>query len=77
MRVLCTCVPGFGHFHPMVPLAQALVRAGHEVAFATAERFCRRVVEPAGFPTFPAGLSPMVVHEQTMALPGVGDPTEH
>lgn len=77
MRVLCTCVPGFGHFHPMVPLAQALVRAGHDVAFATAERFCRRVVEPTGFPFFAAGLSPMVVHEQTMALPGVGDPTEH
>lgn len=61
----------------MVPLAQALIRAGHEVAFATAERFCRRVVEPAGFPSFPAGLSPMVVHERTMALPGVGDPAEH
>ena len=40
----------------MLPLAQALARAGHEVAFATAGDFCPRVVE-AGFPAFPAGLS--------------------
>lgn len=66
MRVLCTCVPGFGHFHPMVPLGQALASAGHEVAFATAERFCRRVVEPAGFTAFAAGLSPIVAHERTL-----------
>lgn len=66
MKVLSTCVPGFGHFHPMVPLAQALVDAGHEVAFATAERFCRRVVEPAGFTAFAAGLSPIVAHERTL-----------
>ncbi len=56
MRVLATCLPGHGHFNPMLPLAQALVRAGHEVAFATASDFCPRVVE-AGFPAFPAGLS--------------------
>ena len=56
MRVLATCLPGHGHFNPMLPLAQALARAGHEVAFATAESFCPRVVE-AGFPAFPAGLS--------------------
>lgn len=76
MRILFTCVPGFGHFHPMVPLAQALLRAGHQVAFATAERFCRRVVEPAGFRAFAAGLSPLVVHERTMQLEGTGEPTE-
>ncbi len=73
MKVLFTSVPGFGHFHPMVPLAQAVLRAGHQVAFATAERFCRRVIEPAGFLAFPAGLSPLVVHERTMELPGVAD----
>ncbi|MGI9121114.1 MAG: glycosyltransferase [Acidimicrobiales bacterium] len=73
MRILFTCVPGFGHFHPMVPLAQALVGAGHEVAFATAPRFCERVVEPAGFTAFPAGLSPLVVHEQTLAIPELAD----
>jgi UDP:flavonoid glycosyltransferase YjiC (YdhE family) len=57
MRVLCTCVPGYGHFHPMVPLARALQAAGHDLAFATAERFCTRVTA-AGFDAFPAGLNP-------------------
>ncbi|MDQ4132558.1 MAG: glycosyltransferase [Actinomycetota bacterium] len=56
MRVLCTCLPGFGHFNPLVPLARALVVAGHEVAFATAANFCPRV-EQAGFPAFAAGMN--------------------
>jgi len=34
MRVLFTTHPAAGHFHPQVPLAEALVAAGHEVAFA-------------------------------------------
>ena len=77
MRVLFSCVPGFGHFHPMVPLAQALADAGHEVAFATAERFCRRVIAPAGFKTFAAGLSPHIAYQQTMDLPEVADLAAH
>lgn len=56
MRVLCTCLPGHGHFNPMLALAQALDRAGHEVAFATAAAFCPHV-EATGFTAFPAGLS--------------------
>jgi len=60
----------------MVPLAQALRRAGHEVAFATAERFCRRVVEPSGFRAFPAGWSPPAVYERTMELQGGAEPAE-
>lgn len=39
----------------MLALAQALTRAGHDVAFATAADFCPHV-ERAGFPAFPAGL---------------------
>ncbi len=54
--MLCTCLPGHGHFNPMLPLAHALARAGHEVGFATAEEFGPRIVE-AGFAAFPAGLS--------------------
>jgi UDP:flavonoid glycosyltransferase YjiC (YdhE family) len=57
----------------MVPLARALEAAGHDVAFATAERFCRRVVLPAGFAAFPAGVSPLVVDDETMRLPEVAD----
>jgi UDP:flavonoid glycosyltransferase YjiC (YdhE family) len=55
MRVLLTCSPAYGHFHPMGPLARALADAGHEVAFATAADFCERV-ERCGFRAFPAGL---------------------
>ena len=36
MRVLFTTQPGAGHFHPLVPLAQALRDVGHDVAFAGA-----------------------------------------
>lgn len=56
MRVLCTCLPGHGHFNPMLALAQGLARAGHEVAFATAADFCPHI-EKAGFTAFPAGLA--------------------
>jgi UDP:flavonoid glycosyltransferase YjiC (YdhE family) len=55
MRVLFTCQPGFGHFHPLVPIAQTLADAGHEVAFACAPSF-RRWVENSGFQSFSAGI---------------------
>ncbi|HEX3539163.1 MAG TPA: glycosyltransferase [Acidimicrobiales bacterium] len=67
--MLFSCLPGFGHFNPMMPLAQAASEAGHEVAFATAERFCRRVIEPAGVAAFGAGLSPPDVEARTRRLP--------
>ena len=73
MRVLATCLPGYGHFHPMVPLAQALQAAGHEVAFATERRFCGRV-SAAGFRAFPAGMGPGKVLERTLALPDAAGP---
>jgi UDP:flavonoid glycosyltransferase YjiC (YdhE family) len=55
MRVLFTAQPGAGHWHPLVPLAQALAAAGHEVAFAIAPGFCPRV-EATGFRCFPVGV---------------------
>ena len=54
MRFLFTCVPGLGHFHPLVPLAGVLVEAGHDVAFATAPVFADAVTR-AGFEAIPAG----------------------
>jgi UDP:flavonoid glycosyltransferase YjiC (YdhE family) len=54
-RALFSCVPGFGHFHPLVPLARAFARAGHEVAFATSPYF-KEHVEAAGFSFLPAGI---------------------
>ena len=55
MRFLFTCIPGLGHFHPMVPLAEALARAGHTIAFATAPSFAE-VVTAAGLEAIPAGM---------------------
>lgn len=54
--MLCTCLPGYGHFLPVLPFARALAAAGHEVAFATAADFCPKV-ESAGFVAHPAGIS--------------------
>ncbi|MBN1200770.1 MAG: hypothetical protein JXJ20_02835 [Anaerolineae bacterium] len=54
MRFLFTTQPLVGHFHAMVPLAQAVKDHGHEVAFATGEGFCR-IVKQAGFDCFPCG----------------------
>lgn len=54
MRFLLTCVPGLGHFHPLVALARALKDAGHTVAAATAPSFAD-VVTGAGLEFLPAG----------------------
>lgn len=54
MRVLFTTQPGFGHWHPLVPLARALEEAGHEVAFAATPVFCSTITAN-GFHSFPAG----------------------
>jgi UDP:flavonoid glycosyltransferase YjiC (YdhE family) len=53
-RFLITSTMGLGHLHPMLPGAQALQDAGHEVAFG-APAPLRAVVERAGFAFFPAG----------------------
>lgn len=56
----------------MLPLARALQVGGHQVAFATAERFCRNVVEPAGFSAFPAGLSPLQAQAEATSAAAAG-----
>jgi len=55
MRVLFTSTPAYGHLQPMLPLAQALRRAGHDVLVAVAPELCGRV-ERAGLAATPAGL---------------------
>jgi len=68
-RVLCTCLPGLGHFLPMVPLARALAAAGHEVAFATAGDISPQI-EKMGFAAFPAGMSlPQQLEEAAERFP--------
>ena len=51
MRILFTTTAGLGHFHPLAPLAQAAIRAGHEVAFACPKALCP-YVEASGFQAF-------------------------
>ena len=55
MRVLFTTQPSSGHWHPLVPLAQALKGKGHEVAFASTPGFCS-AIEAKGFRCFRAGM---------------------
>ena len=54
MRVLFTTQPAASHWYQLVPLAQALESAGHEVAFASTPGFCP-TMEAKGFRTFHAG----------------------
>ena len=56
MRVLVTTFPGYGHFHPVAPLALAFQRAGHDVRVATHAGF-GRWVETCGLTVLPAGRS--------------------
>lgn len=55
MRVLFTSTSGWGHIHPMVPLAKAFQARGDEVAWAVPQEAAARV-EQVGFQTFRAGL---------------------
>jgi UDP:flavonoid glycosyltransferase YjiC (YdhE family) len=55
MRVLFTNQPSMGHWHPLVPLAQALQARGHEIAFASTPNFSP-IIEAKGFRCFRAGV---------------------
>ena len=55
MRILFTCIPHFGHFLPLLPIARAMAEAGHDVAFAT-PGVLRDSVESAGFRWVRAGV---------------------
>jgi UDP:flavonoid glycosyltransferase YjiC (YdhE family) len=56
VRLLFTAYPGYGHVHPMLPLARAAQRAGHEVQFATGPDLVERV-RGYGFAATAVGLS--------------------
>ncbi|HET9442242.1 MAG TPA: hypothetical protein VFO65_02895, partial [Acidimicrobiales bacterium] len=55
MRVLFTATPGWGHVHPMVPLARALLDRGDDVSWAVGADVVPRLAG-AGFRAVPAGL---------------------
>jgi UDP:flavonoid glycosyltransferase YjiC (YdhE family) len=56
MRVLFTVVPGWGHIHPIVPLARSFVDQGDEVLWATGPDVAGRLVGE-GFVVAAAGLT--------------------
>ena len=56
MRVLFTAGPAYGHLFPMLPLAGAARRAGHEVVIATGAELAP-VIEERGFTVWPVGPS--------------------
>ncbi len=68
MRILCSTPPTEGAFGPVVPLAKALVDAGHEVIVATGPDLQQRVAEQ--------GLSGVVAGPSAMegALAAMADP---
>src|SRR3954469_21640843 len=52
MRVLISTTRGAGHFGPLIPFAQAIVRAGGDVLVCVPESGVP-MVEGAGFPAWP------------------------
>src|SRR5665213_89843 len=56
MRVLMTVQPGYGHLHPLVPLARALLDLGHDVRVGTSSSFAP-AVGAAGLIPVPVGVN--------------------
>jgi len=55
VRALFTTFPSRGHLFPLLPLADAVQAAGHDVVIASGPAF-RDVVEPRGFDFLPVGM---------------------
>ncbi len=70
LRVLFTCRSLVGHFLPMVPLARALVAAGHEVACASGA-VVGTEADRLGIRHFPAGPDQMSAEERAAAFPEI------
>ena len=68
MRILCSAVPLEGHVQPLLPLAAALVRAGHNVRFATGPDLHARIRQAGVIPVV-AGPSFAEAFEETSRVP--------
>ena len=71
MRVLFCTTGGLGHLLPLRPLAQALRRLGHEVAWVTAPDACP-ALQGEGFDLF-AGHEIALHHVHPVGFDDVGD----
>ena len=72
VRVLMSCRPAYGHYAPMVALARAILEAGHQLRFATAEPLLA-TIRADGFETEPAGLSWAEIAARRTADPGLAE----
>jgi UDP:flavonoid glycosyltransferase YjiC (YdhE family) len=54
VRVLLTSLPATGHFNSLLPIAEGLADAGHDVAICTTPAFADRVTD-AGYEHLPGG----------------------
>jgi UDP:flavonoid glycosyltransferase YjiC (YdhE family) len=70
MRVLCSTTPHLGHFLPMVPLAHALERRGHDVVVASEPGFAQSVQREG---LRPVGVGrDLTVEDMLAVLPDIG-----
>ena len=74
MRALFTVQPSVGHLHPLVPVAEALVEAGHDVAVCSAPSFAPDV-QGFGLEHIDAGLDWLTGdHSTWKAFPAMPPP---
>ena len=67
MRVLISCVAGYGHLQPLLPLARALVQERHDAAIAIGPELRPRAAA-AGFTAFEAGIGVGAAFERLARL---------
>jgi UDP:flavonoid glycosyltransferase YjiC (YdhE family) len=75
MRVVLTSFPASGHLHPLLPLAHALMDAGHEVTVASGGDLGAAVTE-AGLEFVEAGSRQADMVAEAAALLPAGSPAE-
>ncbi|WP_210787045.1 glycosyltransferase [Micromonospora sp. H61] len=75
MRLLFSNVPAFGHFLPLLPLARAFRRQGHDVAVITAAGMTP-LIAPEGIELLPAGPMPDVLFAEVGRKLGLNPATE-
>ncbi|KAK2728978.1 mgt family [Colletotrichum kahawae] len=70
MKVLIATMPFAGHIHPMQPIAQALIRRGHTVAWLTSASH-EHLVRPTGA-TFIPSPTALARHDERVLVPDAG-----
>jgi UDP:flavonoid glycosyltransferase YjiC (YdhE family) len=66
VQIVFSARPAYGHVYPLVPLANAARRAGHDVSFATTGGFLDKL-RRWGFPTDDVGVSIEDARDQLLA----------